>query len=193
MSIVFTDIHNSSKLWKIYDNIMYDALAKHDKIIRYHVKKYNGLIIKNIGDAFMIHFPIWMDSIKFAINIQDIFPIPIRHHLIELRIGIGIGQLYKKYTQIQHCKLVDYFGKTVNIASRMESKVSPINGFAVYFENPLNDAESLWNIDPDLRIKKIQFKHSCPKHKGKSILANECHISSELHGVGNLTAYSIKL
>lgn len=34
MSIVFTDIHNSSKLWRKYGNIMFNTLTKHDKIIK---------------------------------------------------------------------------------------------------------------------------------------------------------------
>lgn len=194
MSIVFTDIKGSSKLWEKYGDIMFNALTKHDKIIYNYAKKFNGLIIKNIGDAFMIYFKNWEDSIDFAIEIQNIFPLSIKNDKISLRIGIGIGKLYSKKNKIQKCNLIDFYGSTVNIASRMESKVSPINGFAIYKEDDKGVFEDvLYEYDyyKKPKINKIIFRESCPKNK--SILANECRLSTSLHGVGGLIAYSVDI
>jgi len=194
MSILFTDIHNSSYLWNKYNDKMLKMLETHDKLVRKYADKYDGFIVKSIGDSFMIKFDNWDDSILFAIALQKEFPLIVSgHDNIDLRIGIGIGKMYKKHSMIQNCKLVDYYGPVVNIASRMESKVSKIGGFGVYFEDPRMNITDLFDLSDEISVRKIKFMDRCPSEKRKKMLANECRLSSELKGVGGLTAYSVIL
>lgn len=194
MSIAFTDIHNSSKLWDKHGQKMYKALDVHDKIIRRLVKKHGGFIVKNIGDSFMIKFRYWDDSIRFAVETQRTFPIPVSgNDMIELRIGIAVGKMNKKTIEIQNCRMVDYFGTTVNIASRMESVVSDIGGFAVYFEDPRMDEFDIMDVVKDVDVVKVKFQNTCPSDKRLKMLPYECRLARELKGVGRLSAYSVRV
>lgn len=192
MSIAFTDIHNSSKLWDKHGQKMYKALGVHDKIIRRLAKKHGGFIVKNIGDSFMIKFRYWDDNVRFAVETQRTFPIPVNgNDMIELRIGIAVGKMYKKTIEIQNCRMVDYYGTTVNIASRMESVVSDIDGFAIYFEDPRMDEFDILDVVSDIDVVKVKFKDTCPNEKRLKMLPYECRLARELKGVGRLSAYRV--
>ena len=54
--IIFTDIAGSSKLWNKYKNNFYKKLRELNRIIETKIKKYNGMIVKLIGDSHMIFF-----------------------------------------------------------------------------------------------------------------------------------------
>jgi len=49
---------------------------------------------------------------------------------LPLRVGICEGPMQEKIYILQDAKLRDYFGNVVNVASRMESKVSDPEGIA---------------------------------------------------------------
>jgi len=194
MSIVFTDIHNSSKLWQKHGSKMMRALNAHDRLIRRIARHHDGFIIKSIGDSFMIKFKYWDDSILFAIETQRTFPINVSgQDVIELRIGVGVGKMNKKYNVIQDCRMVDYYGQVVNIASRMESIVADIGGIGVYFEDPRMDEYDIENLDAGIDVVKIKFKDTCPMDKRQKMLASECRLTKELKGVGRLTAYQVRI
>ena len=78
---------------------------------------------------------------------------------------------------IQKCKLVDYYGKNVNIASRLESQISDPGGFVINNFNYNN----LYNLLPkvlkdyldkqftikDINYKKLKLKNINNKQSGK--------------------------
>jgi len=64
--LLFTDIKKSSILWQKYPNKMNLALDKHNKQINSVCSENNGLIVKMIGDAYMIVFNSIKDAINFA-------------------------------------------------------------------------------------------------------------------------------
>ena len=66
-----------------------------------------------------------------SIQVPDQSPSAPRLPLL-VRIGFAFGPVFSRLTHIQHGVAVwDFFGPTVNTASRMESKVSPTGGFAL--------------------------------------------------------------
>lgn len=150
--ILFTDIVGSSYLWNKYNKKMISIIKKHNNIINTYSKKYNGKIIKNIGDSFMILFNKnncveW--ACRFSINLQNKFTndgIIIDKDKLKIRIGFCYGKLYKIKSNIQSCNNDDYLGNTVNVASRMESVVSPISGFAFSFLLD-NDEDIIYHIN----------------------------------------------
>jgi hypothetical protein len=142
--ILFTDMVKSSHLWDKYDDKMVPYIKRHNKRIKKIAKRYKGEIIKNIGDSCMILFDTLDDSIIFAYSLQKIMkkrPIIIKEisknklpsltvDKLQIRIGLAYGPLYEMRNAIQNCKLKDYLGNTVNVASRMESILSEPEGFA---------------------------------------------------------------
>lgn len=205
-AIVFTDIHDSSKLWRSSAAQMAKALKKHNDLVARLSKKHKGMIVKGMGDAFMIHFPNPLQSIRFALDLQTTMiskPIVVKGREMELRVGIGIGKPNKSTLVIQGCRVVDYFGPIVNIASRMESKVAKLDGFAFHIEKgvPARVLESVLESVLDeinshssivKRVTTIEFKEKCPKGRKRSG-STQCRRSATLHGVGNLVAYSVEL
>lgn len=200
--IVFTDIKESSNLWKKYPNIMLSLLEKHENQLRLIVKYFKGQILKTIGDSLMIEFPTIKHGILFAYVVclmQKRKPIYLGNSSdkIELRIGMCYGVVQYKYAEIQGCKLKDFFGETVNLASRMESKVSKVGGFALCLTGKTQIDDYVLRILSKLKQIKnteiIKFTDcksnnydSFFKRSGKLI----CKDISILKGVGDVVAYS---
>ena len=119
-SIMFTDVVKSSELWAKDPEGMEKKLDSHFNLVTDKAKNWGGLVVKYIGDAFMIYFEPTDNSLIDAINCAiDI----INNEELELRIGICYGEMREKEYILQNSKLKDYFGNTVNTASRLESKV----------------------------------------------------------------------
>ena len=71
-TIVFTDVVGSSKLWSDDAVKMDEQLTKHFELIDSIARKYDGFVVKTIGDAFMVYFEgseSLLNSIKFAISV----------------------------------------------------------------------------------------------------------------------------
>jgi len=220
--IVFTDIKKSSLLWDKFGDKMAKSLQRHFGNVSDQVKKNQGLVIKTIGDAHMISFNTLEQGIKFATsmcyeNIDVETNQQIETKLFEnnddlknesdiktlqMRIGMCYGPVQKKTEKVQNCDVVDYFGSTVNLASRMESKVSKVGSFGVCIapkENELknetvNDYENVKSVISVLdkvckpcdgsndnvckcNVKILLYKNSCPGEPVRSermLLESDC-------------------
>ena len=197
-TILFTDIKSSSEHWNKNEGEMFTALDKHEEQVNNLCKKYNGLIIKSIGDAFMISFDNLKDAIDLSIELQEELkdkPIKIGTKRLELRIGICGGEVYKKSSIRQGSEQVDYFGNVVNTAARMESKVSDVGGVAFSYDGKVEDL-GLGDYDVDV----IDFKEDCrvtERKRSERLLTDAhnymCKNVSDLKGVDEITSYKIKL
>jgi len=197
-TILFTDIKGSSELWNKNEEKMFEALNIHEKQIVDLCEKYNAIILKSIGDAFMLSFKTLKESIDLAIELQHDLkenPIKIGSTSMQLRIGICGGEIYKKVFTRQGNKLEDYFGNVVNTASRMESKVSDVGGVAFAYDGDVGDLE----LD-DYDVDVIDFKEDCrvvERKRSERLLTDAhnymCKNVDELKGVDEVTAYKIKL
>ena len=208
--ILFTDVESSSKLWKLHEMGMFNALKEHEQRVEKIIKGHGGEIIKTIGDSYMLGFEgknCLLDAIQFAYDIQiDLHknPIKIKNKALKIRLGIHKGPLYKKHVMIQGKKLVDYFGNTVNTASRMESTVGDSGDIAFSWTDKLDEAEEKnildWIEKKGLKTQIIDYKHRCyaGKRKRSGRLLSElqihtCEPISQLKGVAPVTAYKIKV
>ena len=130
-------------------------------------------------------------------------PIKIKGEPLTIRMGISWGPLYKKKVNIQNKKLWDYFGNTVNTASRMESTVSEAGEMAFSFTESLDKSQEekivKYLTDSKYKMEIIEYRHKCYSGKRKrsgrmlsELQLHTCEPLSKLKGVGKVTAYVVK-
>lgn len=161
-AVLFIDIVGSSLMWNKNATNMRKSLKLFNTFISRLIKKYKkSFIIKTIGDAYMISFESWKDAYYFALEVQfelhdnsDKYVV-VKRDLFQVRIGVAYGDLNVEHVKIQGCELVDYFGNTVNTASRMESKVSPVGGLGIVC---LDDDPNFENFMME-EIKRNKFEY----------------------------------
>lgn len=135
-AMVFTDVVGSSKLWSDDPYTMARQLEEHHKLVDSLSGKYNGWIVKTIGDAFMVYFEPSNDSLLNALRFsKEIIKQEVKYNL---RVGVCLGNMEEKTYKIQNVNLRDFFGNAVNTASRMESKVSESGGVAFTSVKPIS-------------------------------------------------------
>lgn len=135
--IIFTDVRRSALLFTKYNNKFSKKIYFLNRITKYYTKKYEGLLVKQIGDSGMIYFDKnnILGALCFIISLQkylDEKNFSIGNDNIYIRIGCSFGNMNKKREKIQGCNVVDFYGNNVNIASRLESKMSKPGGFSIY-------------------------------------------------------------
>jgi len=120
-AIMFTDIRDFSKKMGENELAAMDLLKVHDVMIRDVVAKYGGMIIKSLGDSFMVDFSSAVNAVKCAIEAQEKFwnynKDRSSFEKIEIRIGIHLGDVITVGN--------DIFGDGVNIAARIEAITEP--------------------------------------------------------------------
>ena len=185
-TILFFDIVDSSKLWHKYNTKILKILKYIQSIILKELKIYKkSLLVKCLGDGFMITFKNILDAVNFSISICNYFIKPnkkllIKNERILFKIGICHGKMYEHKINLQSSNLLDYFGNTVNIAARVQSKVAPVNGFGIAFikKNDPNIIKVKKIIDKysNLSIQGLIFKKINTKKKN----INEHHLNTHL-------------
>jgi adenylate cyclase len=120
-AIMFTDIVGFSRQMGTDEARMLRLLETHNQIIQQAVAEHHGVVIKTVGDAFLVDFPSVVHAVQCAQQIQG----QLRAHndgrenteQIHVRIGIHSGDIVQKDG--------DVFGDGVNIASRLQTFAEP--------------------------------------------------------------------
>jgi hypothetical protein len=201
--ILFTDIVGSSLLWKEREKQMYTSLEKQEDLFASIAKTHKGLIIKTIGDAFMIYFDNVKDAVLFSIDIQKELkrkPIKIGNKKLEIRCGFTYGPLIKKVNDVQNCTVDDFYGNTVNTASRMESKVSDVGGFAFSSLGKFDEKDVKDILDKECTYKIIKFTENAKdiefKRSGRLLTKSHQYAVKDvdkLKGIKEVEVYSCQL
>ena len=157
-TIFFTDIVGSSTLYELQgDSKTFIQVKKHFEEINKFVKENEGAIIKTIGDAVMAAFPSPKGAIQTAMALRNTFS-GTAMNSIKLRISIHFGQCIA----VNLNSGIDYFGKTVNIAAKIQklAGASQIVFTKEYKDNP--------DVELFLESNKIileELKYSIPGMK----------------------------
>ena len=134
VAIVFTDILKSTQIWETSPEGMRKGLQVHNRVIRECIAECSGYEVKTIGDSFMVAFCDVKSACQFGVRCQEelhradwprsLSEIPPcadapGWHGLRIRAGIHYGAATAELNKLT--MRTDYFGNTVNVASRMES------------------------------------------------------------------------
>ena len=70
MTLLFTDIEGSTRLWEGAPEAMSVALRRHDSILREVIEAHDGHVFKTVGDAFCAAFPNAVAAVAAAVDAQ---------------------------------------------------------------------------------------------------------------------------
>ncbi|MBD3615288.1 MAG: adenylate/guanylate cyclase domain-containing protein [Gracilimonas sp.] len=140
VTMLFTDLMNSTELYvKEGDESAIGRVMGHFKIIQQIVAEERGGIVKTIGDSVMAVFWEPVSALKAVQRIQQIFTTSSSvGNAFKIKAGVHYGDC----TAVNLNGRIDYFGTTVNIASRLVDAAS---------EKEIMVSEAVFN-HPDVQL-----------------------------------------
>jgi len=120
LTFLFTDLRGSTELYeRVGDLVAFDLVRAHFQVLNEIVATEAGAVVKTIGDAVMATFPTPDRALAAALRMRE----AMRRlndgrngHDLLLKIGIHEGPCLAVVLNDRQ----DYFGTTVNIASRVQ-------------------------------------------------------------------------
>lgn len=117
-TILFTDIVGSTQFYALQgDPAAFSLVKKHFDDVFEAVKNNHGIVVKTIGDAVMAAFTKPVDAVKAARDINLKFPNGRQDIPFRLRVSCHTGPCIA----VRLTQNVDYFGGTVNLASKLQA------------------------------------------------------------------------
>jgi len=121
LTFLFTDLKGSTQLYeRVGDLNAYDLVKAHFRVLHDIVAAESGAVVKTIGDAVMATFPTPDRALTAALRMRDgmrSLNDERKHEDLLLKIGIHEGPCLAVMLNDRQ----DYFGQTVNIASRVQN------------------------------------------------------------------------
>jgi class 3 adenylate cyclase len=121
VTILFTDLKGSTQLYQREGDLnAYALVREHYGILSHAVTDQHGAVIKTIGDAIMATFDRPVDAVAAGLEMLRELPrmnTSSVHGDLVLKVGVHHGAAISVTLNDR----VDYFGQTVNIASRVQS------------------------------------------------------------------------
>ena len=121
LTFLFTDLKGSTELYKrVGDLVAFDLVKAHFRVLNEIVASEAGAVVKTIGDAVMATFPTPDRAVAAALRMREAMRDLNDGHGREdllLKIGIHEGPCLAVVLNDRQ----DYFGTTVNIASRVQA------------------------------------------------------------------------
>jgi class 3 adenylate cyclase/TolB-like protein len=118
-AIMFTDLVGYTKMMQSDEEQAHRITALHRDIIEKTSGRYNGKVLKYIGDGSLLTFRSAKEAVDASIEIQN----QMVEQSIELRIGIHVGDIVFEDDG-------EVYGDGVNVASRIEP-VAPTSGICI--------------------------------------------------------------
>jgi class 3 adenylate cyclase len=113
VTLLFTDVEGSTRLWEAERDAMAAALRRHDEILRAAIEQTGGYVFKTAGDSFCAAFSAVRAGLDAALTAQrnlaaESWP---TSRPIVVRMGLHVGVCEERDG--------DYFGPAVNRAARL--------------------------------------------------------------------------
>lgn len=120
LTFLFSDLKGSTELYeRVGDLVAFDLVNEHFRLLQEIIASEQGAIVKTIGDAVMATFATPDHAIAAAVRMRkamDQLGAERRQGSLLLKMGIHEGPCLAVTLNEQQ----DYFGQTVNIASRVQ-------------------------------------------------------------------------
>jgi class 3 adenylate cyclase len=120
LTFLFTDLKGSTELYeRVGDLVAFDLVRQHFRVLNEIVAAEAGAVVKTIGDAVMATFPTPARGVAAALRMREAMRgLNEARGADDLILKIGLHEgpcLAVRFNDVQ-----DYFGQTVNIASRVQ-------------------------------------------------------------------------
>lgn len=120
LTFLFTDLKGSTDLYeRVGDLVAFDLVQTHFKLLHDIVADQGGAVVKTIGDAVMATFPTPDRGLSAALKMREAMDdLNRRANIGALLLKIGLHE--GPCLAVNLNERQDYFGQTVNIASRVQ-------------------------------------------------------------------------
>jgi class 3 adenylate cyclase len=120
IALVFSDLRGSTRLYEgIGDAAAYSRVNRHFEFIRETVARFDGTVVKTLGDGVMCAFTQLKGALAAAIAMQGEVTGWCSAQGIDpplvLKLGVHVGPVIAMTANDR----LDYFGRTVNVAARL--------------------------------------------------------------------------
>ena len=120
LTFLFSDLKDSTALYeRVGDLTAFDLVNEHFRLMQEIIASERGAVVKTIGDAVMATFETPDRAIAAAIRMREAMSdlgAERQHQSLRLKMGIHEGSCLAVTLNGQQ----DYFGQTVNVASRVQ-------------------------------------------------------------------------
>jgi class 3 adenylate cyclase len=121
VTVLFTDLKGSTQLYQHEGDLnAYALVRQHYGVLSHAVSNQHGAVVKTIGDAIMATFVRPVDAVAAGLEMLRELPRmnqSAAHGDLVLKVGIHRGAAISVTLNDR----IDYFGQTVNIASRVQA------------------------------------------------------------------------
>ncbi len=123
LAILFSDLKDSTAFYEcLGDARAYGWVQRHFTFVIDCITLHQGALVKTIGDAVMAVFPRPEAAVQAALEIQAKIGAFNREQHIDPPLVIKIGVHHGPVIAINANNRLDYFGRTVNIAARVQGE-----------------------------------------------------------------------
>lgn len=122
LTLMFTDLFDSTGMYhKEGDDKAVGRVIDHFEILQQAVSEENGAIVKTIGDSIMAVFYQPVQALKAYLKAQDLI---LNDNRFDSSIKLKAGIHHGSCVAVNLNNRIDFFGSTVNIASRLVDAAS---------------------------------------------------------------------
>src|SRR6266516_6371235 len=113
VTLLFTDIEGSTRLWETHAEAMRAALARHDSLLKHCIDDHDGHVFKTGGDAFCAAFHTASDALAAALDAQRALHREPWPEAAKLRVRMAL------HSGAVELRDGDYFGPPLNRVARL--------------------------------------------------------------------------